>query len=614
MDDNGEISSSVQHAKMLRFAHEEIRNRTLTISERFKESLIVASNAVNTIRMIENLISLLEKKRARNENVDRLERQLHEVQNSLMKAVRSYDETAILDVGGIIEQLTLSYDPIYLETEEKRKKEYRDQKKREARQKVTWTQNPSSRFVSFMKGDFEGTEVVTEAEQRSCISKCAWLFAIIGLLVALSFLVAEFWYAQANPAVSTAVLRHSRLQVPVIHLCSQFPFIPSFYNLSKDRYAGETLFGLRSYTNMETADRILYPETKVLISEPSVLGNREYCQPHMRYMSKKRIIKALVGELDHTETCYPCLSVGLKKPIYLSAATANQRPLGAVTMEAAISYDIEYCFNPSKAVSGWLRANLRSSIETHWTQLISRGIIKLINPSDSDFVLTYGFDHLRRDPFARAVAENAVYCNIYFFSGYFFPVEPGTEVRYGYDAREEDPWVRLADDEHFLETPRSARNPYVQEETNRTAVLDSLKNNSKASAGVSQYIGVNLFVLNSGSDRPPTLHDYVTALRENHRDVLLLTKENENSKNKYVRRMLAGPMKLFVSIGRFARFNVSVDFATFDTALVTRRPTTSVPEFLTDVFEYIGLFTGVCAYSLIVGPARMYLRMTKSQT
>ncbi|PXF47326.1 hypothetical protein BWQ96_02939 [Gracilariopsis chorda] len=614
MNDNGEISPSVQHVKMLRITREEIRNRTLTISERFKESLIVASNAVNSIRMVENLASLLEKKRAHNEDVNRLERQLHNVQNSLKEAVSRYDYTAILDVEGVIEQLTLSYDPIYLETEEIRKKEYRDQKKREARQKVTWAQNPSSRFVSLMKGDFEGAEAVTEAEQRSCISKCAWLFAIIGLLVALSFLVAEFWYAQVNPAVSTTFIRNNRLQVPMIHLCSQFPFIPSFDNLSKDHYAGETLFGLRSYTNIETEDRVLYPETKDLISEPSLLGNQEYCRTHMQYMSKRRIIKALLGELDYTETCYPCLSVGLKKPIHLNAATANQRSLGAVTVEAAISYDIEYCFNPSKAVSGWLRANLRSSIETHWTQLVKQGIIKLINPPDSDFVLKYGFDHLRRDPFARAAAENAVYCNIYFFSGYFFPVEPGTEVRYGYDAREEDPWVRLSDDDNFLATPTNVRNPYVQEETNRTAVLDAIKSNAKASSGLSQYIGVNLFVLNSGSDRPPTLHDYVTALRQNHRDVLLLTKENEHKKNKYIRRMLAGPMKLFVSIGRFARFNVSVDFATFDTALMTRRPTTSVPEFLTDVFEYIGLFTGICAYSLIVGPARMYLRRTKSET
>eukprot|EP00170_Pyropia_yezoensis_P009427 contig_41586_g9462 len=42
--------------------------------------------------------------------------------------------------------------------------------------------------------------------------------------------------------------------------------------------------------------------------------------------------------------------------------------------------------------------------------------------------------------------------------------------------------------------------------------------------------------------------------------------------------------------------------------LIERRPTTSVSEFLADVFELIGLFTGLCVYTVVVMPAQMVAR------
>ncbi|KAI0558731.1 hypothetical protein FGB62_189g034 [Gracilaria domingensis] len=609
MADNGEISAVVKNAKILKFAREELAVRTLYISEHYKGSLITASNALQCIRMIENLCRKMEKKRSQNEDVHQMEEELAHVRDLLMKAVRVYDKDQIREAERIAEQLTLSYDPVYLETEEDRRDKYHAMRNRQNRQKVTWTSNPSSRFVSLMKGDFEGIEAVSEAEQRSCVSKCAWLFAIIGLIVALGFLVTEFWYAQTNPAITSTVTRNEKLKVPVIHLCSQFPFLPAFDNLTQE-YAGQPLFGLRSYTNSEARESIAYPKTKELVYERSLLGNAEYCSQHMQYISKRNILEALRGETEPTQTCYSCLRVGRKKPISLNAELAKYRTLGAVTLETAISYDMEYCFDPSNTISGWLRANLRSSIEDHWDKLVEKKVITVIDAPSIGYILNNGFDHLKADRSALLAAEAAVYCNIYFFSGFFFPVEPGTEVRYGFDLSRADPWVRLTNDENFLETQTEVFNPFEEQVSNRAIVLDIVRNGKGTNVNA-QVIGVNLYVQDSDNDRAPKPHDLVGALRENHRDVLLLTREDDHKQAKHVRKLITGPLKQFVSLGRFARFNVSVDFATFDTAVVSRRPTTSLPEFLTDVFEYVGLFTGICAYTLIVGPARMYLRIVK---
>ncbi|CAN8075818.1 unnamed protein product [Agarophyton chilense] len=611
MLENGEISPAVKNAKVLKLAREELTQRSLYISEQYKASLRIGSGVLQTVRMIENLHNIMEKKRSQNENVNRMERQLESARASLMQAIRTYDEDRILEAERIAEQLTLSYDPVYLEMEEDRWNRYQEEKSNQNRQKVTWASNPPSRFVSLMKGDFEGVQEVTEAEQRSCVSKCAWLFAIIGLIVALGFLVADFWYAQAKPAITSTVIRNERLQMPIIHLCSEFPFLPAFENLTREEYAGETLFGLRSYTNLDNDETITYPKTKELVSEPSLLGNPEYCSENMRYISKKRIVSALNGEADPNRLCYSCLRVGQKKPIFLNAERAKYRSLGAVTFESAISYDMEYCFNPSMVIAGWLKANMRFSIETHWDRLLEEKIITIFDAPDADYVKNNGFDHLRGSPEVLAATQAAIYCNIYFFSGFFFPVQPGTQIRYGFDFSRIDPWVRLSNDEYYLETQTEVINPFTEQSSNRAMVLDIIRN-AKRGASDEQRIGVNLFVLDTGKDRSPKPHDFVGSLRENHRDVLLLTREEDNEQPRYVKKIIAGPKKLFVSVGRFARFNVSVDFATFDTVLVSRRPTTSLPEFLTDVFEYVGLFTGICAYTLIVGPARLYLKMFKS--
>lgn len=617
MPENGEITTlSKRHKRILSFARRELNNRKAVISDQFKKSLLVASNALQSIRMIENLDLVVERKKKEGNDYHDLEMELQNARERFIQAVRDYDESAIFDIEGLVEQMTLSHDPIYLEGDEIRKREYFERRRKQGIARPTWASNPSSRFVSLMRGDLQGVEEVTEAEQRSCISTCAWSFAIIGLIVAISFLIADFWSAQINPALSTNLFVNDKLELPVVYGCLTIPLIPTFENIREEGYAGFPLWGLRSYSNLETGESILYPKTKELITQTSFLGRDEYCKKALSYLSKEAISSSMNADFNPAEKCFTCLRIGMRKEISLNRSLAADRPTGAITLEFAASRDLDYCFNPYYGTVTFLKDGIQKMLKENGEELVKKGIVTLLNGSDIDFAIDYGFDDFRKafpkDNVRKNIAQASVFCNLYFFSGYFFPVKPGTEVRYSFDMNGGiESWKPLGDPVNFLEVHPSF-SLFNMVQTNRTHFLNQIQSPIQTSK-LSEDMTIHIYAKNRNSGASqPAFKDFVSALRQNQRDVILFKKSTDSGISRYSSAVQLGSKKLFRTEGRFRRFNISFDYSTFETEVITRRPTTSVSEFLTDVFEYIGLFTGVCAYSVLVSPARMYLKLAKT--
>lgn len=600
-----------EQKRVFRQAQQHLRIRRFTASDRFKKSLLIASNVIQSSRMLQNLENLVQLKRAEQDvDVDHLEEQLVQVHDSFQTALRDYSEEDIFNAESQIEHLTLFYDPVYLEGEEALKREYFEQQKklRQRVTKVSWASNPSSRFVSLLKGDIEGVEEVTEEEQRSCISKCAWSFAIIGMVIAIAFLIVDFWQAQANPALSTTLTQNEKLTLPIIYGCLTFPLIPTFETLPNEQYKGFALWGLRSFTNVDTNHTLLFPKTK-LITESTFLGRPEYCSQALQYLSKQSIIDARSDSFDPRKQCYSCLKIGGKTPMALSRKAATQRPSGAITLEFAASMDLEYCFNPLFGDNRALSKNLKETIKAHGQELVSRGIVNLISGT-IEFAVDFGFEDFETafpgDDAAEHSAVATVLCNLYFFSGYFFPVKPGTEVRYSFDMHGGiESWKPIGKSSNFLSVVAEPR--FATRYVNRSMILAEMSSDGDGTKAIAQTT-VNIYSVNGPREHPNSLQDFAVSLRPNHRDVLFFTKSTEHEESRHSSVVQFGAQRIFQAIGRFIRYNISLDFATFETEHMTRRPTTSTAEFLTDIFEYVGLFTGICAYSVLVGPARMYLK------
>lgn len=599
---------------------QHLRRRKQDVFHKFRRHLLIGVNAIQALRMLDNLEQVADKRSEDNQDVTELRAQISEFRETLTQAIKQANDGVILEVQGQIEELTLGKDPLYLEGEEDRKRQYLEQKKKDAIHRPSWSQNPSRRFISLMKGDFHGSEEVTEAEQMTCISRCAWGFAILGLIVAISFLVVDFWSAQVNPALSTNLFHNEELEMPTIFGCMTFPMIPTFEQLPNANYNGNPLWGLRSYSNHDTGDTYLYPQTRELITESAVLGPKDVCEPALRVMSLQAIIAGLDSVFDPAARCYSCLRIGQKRPISLSYEKALSRPSGAVTLEFATSRDITFCFNPVHAQSSTIRESIQDLLKTHGDRLVKQNIVEITpneNPNiDIQYALNFGFEAYSiatpEDVRPRRAAEATVFCNLYLFSGYFFPVKPGTEVRYRYDVKGGlQSWIPIGNPSNFL-TIDPLQTITTSNAMNRSDVLNDIRKSSRATEFGAIESGMHIYVLDSNVRAQPAFKDFAASLRPNHRDLLLFTKKIDGGVSRYSTRLQYGARKQFRAMGRFRRYNISLDFATFETETVTRRPTTSVAEFFTDIFEYIGLFTGVCAYSILVGPARMYLRRSKS--
>lgn len=603
----------LEQRRLLRRAEGELVNRRIAVSDQFKNSLLVAANAIQASRMLENLEIVLERKREAGD-VTAFEQDLTDERVAFRQAIQTYDENGIFEAEGRIEQLTLSHDPFYLEGEEVRKREYFEKKRLAGIRRATWTSNASSRFVSLLKGDLGGVEAVSEEEQRSCISKCAWGFAILGMIIAISFLIADFWSAQVNPALSTNLSQHEALNLPVVFGCLSIPNIPTFQELPNEQYPGTSLWGLRSYTHVDSKESLLYPKTK-LITEPALLGRPEHCSKTLQYMSKEAITSALNMNIDLPNRCHSCLKIGAKNPITLSREAAIRRPSGGVTLEFATSRLLEFCFNPAESPNSSLRNYLRGIVKAEGQSLVDRGILTIIDSPSIGFAFDFGFDDFKAafpDSTApRQNAEASVLCNIYFFSGYFFPAKPGTETRYSYDLYGGvESWKKVGNHSNFLQVKQDFT---IQEnlDVDREAILESMRGRDTTGGFLVAETSVHIYKVDDPSDPPGAYKDFAASLRRNHRDVLLFTKSIDNGVSTYTTTLQYGERKVFKAVGSYRRFNISLDYKTFETEAITRRPTTSTAEFLTDIFEYAGLFTGICAYSVLVGPARMYLKRSK---
>lgn len=610
----------LDHKNLLRHAHQTLRRRKIAASDSYKRALLVASNAVQSARMLQNLFRLLQ---TRCENhaphdqvaLDNLQSDVIAAEEMFEAALHSYDDTEMFNAEGRIEQLTLTHDPFYLEGEEVRKRKYfaGHQEKGTAR-KANWASMTSSRILRLLKGDLEGVEEVTEEDQRSCISKCAWGFAIIGMIVAISFLIVDFWSAQANPAISTKLYRNDALTLPVVYGCLSVPHIPTFMRLDKTKYWGEPLWGLRSYTNVDTNHSLIYPGTNLLV-EDTVLGDRERCTRELRVLSRARMAAALDVDVPQADKCFACLRFGARTPVELQRQDAERRSPGAVTLEFSTSRDLEFCFNPHSSLNPFLRNALLKTLTDRAEELEQRGVVVLIAGDSVKYALQYGFEDygtaFPTEIYRKHLAQATVLCNLYFFSGLFFPIEEGTGVRYSYDVDGGlNAWQRLGNASNFMQV-QSLQTIYMMGNVSRETILKEMSQEEDVRGLILSDTSIHVYTVEDANTPPGAFTDFATSLRENHQDVLLVSRHIDSGVVRHTTSLQLGIRRVFEAMGRFRRYNISLDFETFETEVVTRRPTTSTPEFLTDVFEYIGLFTGICAYSVLVGPARMYLRRSR---
>lgn len=617
-DERDILETNVTRESVMYITRKHLKLRKIHINLELRHSLCIASKCIDSRNMIKHLQKIAKKCSSQNVIDNNLsEAKLAEFRQTLEDAVAGYDAEEINKLHGMLEAILLRHDRQYLERVEAKKYEFKKavRENKPPRAPPTWWQDPTYRFLCLVQGDKTGESANISVEhQRRFASRVAWGLAITFLLIALSFVSVDFYQSRASMAISTKIIQEESLQLPPLYACLSMPQVPSFIGIDRRVHAGPILWGLRSYTNQENGESFIYPQTHEIISDPIYIGADDVCNQSMGYLSKKRIELAL-NHSSNTPRCYSCLQIGRKRPVWIERSKARERAAGAVTLEFATSKEIDFCYTGRGVWSSFLRDTIKKRLKEQATKLRELGIIVMENPDSVEFALDFGFEAFERlkDEELLVKAQADVICNLYLFSGVFYPVEPNTEVHYSFNMSNGiHAWKMLDDESRYLAVKPALMSSTSKRKVNRTTILNEIRMSADMTETKNPPLSIGMYIVGNDSTRPNS-KVFAAQLRENHHDMLLFSGRIEEYVPRYMTKLQMGSQKLFMALSPYRRYNVSLDFASFDIEVSVKVPTTTVAEFLTDVFECIGLFTGVCAYSLLVSPARMYLRCIQNQ-
>lgn len=293
-------------------------------------------------------------------------------------------------------------------------------------------------------------------------------------------------------------------------------------------------------------------------------------------------------------SCLPCYQIGVSPSFELS----NNHSLdivGRVSVEFALSREFAFCLFPNLNHVNYLRRELLQSIKEHADELMRREILSLSGTNDIEFALDNAFDTLRRrsrggDLSAYNIAFGSFVCNVYYASGYFYPKPRHVDIKYRYNINT-DIWEQIGDGPyHELGAKKK-----MESVLNFGVELDSARS-------------MLVYIRHQSQGNRPNMNDKIGFLRVLKTSSFLISKVIDDGVPKYdVVKPLTGQIFALVR-GRYNLFEANFDFEHFRVETKSKQPGISVSELINDIFQYGALFTGVCVYSILVGPAKWYLR------
>lgn len=455
------------------------------------------------------------------------------------------------------------------------------------------------------------TEVSRSAERDDrffCLTTVAWTFAVVGMVVTIGFLSKDFYVAQRNVAIQIERSPASPLELPAVTICGDTPNIPPFSNFPTDEHPGLPLFGITTYTRTNRTDssfrsQFIYPETlpstrQSPVEAVVVAENAEHNERYEIGFDSRREMESLkditnAGSFEdlseHQSQAFSCFRIGKKKRELLYPFDERE---GASL------------FNPSLRVTvfksrlfGACRINFlqrdpvlyrafAKELYLYASQLEERGILDFNG---------YPKSILNRTAYELGLFNHPIdfYCNVYFFAGFFYPTLNNASISYRYNPDHPRLWEKTGKGPYYSAYTWNSTDPVLVGPDVRSMEQDYFSLNSirlyaedpdhALDGVVSPVTGMSLLDMTFSS-------------------VYSFKKMNVEGKNTYkISEGLSKSPKAHFKV--VDHYELSMDFSTFETERILTLPTMSWPEFLTDVFEFVGLFTGICIFTLIVAPA-----------
>lgn len=435
--------------------------------------------------------------------------------------------------------------------------------------------------------------------KKKFIALVAWSIAGLGLLLALCFLTRDFVRSSMENTSTIEYTDAEELSIPKLWFCPSGTQQPMFYD-RPDGYQGVQMFWIDFVRGGKDDINIVYPDTHRM---PQV----EYTTitPHGIPCNGSSIMSPDAFYMENFEPpkCFHCIIVKQTPPIKI------ERPKeGAIIEKSHVSIRLSLQSFPSmcRAAQRGMRLGMlkffRSAMLNHSSELEARGILRFggLDPKAGENVgLFYplyrvGNWNATIDLVVTDVVD--MYCNVYMFSGYFYPVTKG-DIRYAFDSTQFR-WRRVGNGPYF---PRNFEEWYGSDGINwldshlrYDRSLDRMRYNESVLNGDSVTVLTN-------SSRLRNM-ETVTVIRPTDFVRLAFTRNLVNGAEFYDSHVIA--MKLERGEGRAISnvFFLDLMFHDFFTRRVAEQQAMSWTAFLADFFGLTSLFLDISVYTILVSP------------
>lgn len=455
---------------------------------------------------------------------------------------------------------------------------------------------------------------VASTREKRVVAVSAWLVALIGLIVALTFVTKDFLESKDELASTTHYIDEEEMQLPSLWFCTLGTEINPFADFPTDEYKGQPLLWIDTIYGLKPLEKMMFPETHLLqqleIISVNVMGKP--CKG-----LKKMDPKTFTEENARESICFYCLSISRQPAVELSVhhgenegaeekdededSERSHKSSDRVGFRLSRHSLVTSCRTNAMGISRNMLSFFREEIKKHHAGLTEKGILDFggLDPTQgaSDGYLwpnyRLGYNNVTVD---RAVLDVVdMFCNVYLFSGFFYP-STAQDVKYRFNTR------------LFL-WERSGLGPYAPANFSR---FQGKKGVASAPTSNSRILGQETFenttVLASNSLHILTNESHrgraetLTALEPNHMASIRLSRSIVRGKESFQTAVLRTTLdKGDVRVLNYVYY-VDVSFKSSLTQVVSDQMTVSWPAFIADFLGLTSLFLDFSVYTLIVSP------------
>ncbi len=462
----------------------------------------------------------------------------------------------------------------------------------------------------------------------------AWSIAVVGMVIALSFLTADFYVARTNFAIHIE-RKNITVPYPAVTVCGPMPGLHFFAHFPTPQYPGRPLMGVSRLSLRDTGSDEMtefnYPETAfpnaTYIEEVLSGPNRESCRGMKRETSvataqssfltigdffnvKKLTTKGQVGEFM-PDSCYWCIRIGGENSIIAPNRNLENSGIASPPYHLALfqSKLFVVCRDLHSFRNVVNRELIGEALKEHASKLQERGILDFAdfppgNPRyDPLALISYGFNHTDRYDQGDYYKATSFACNVYFYSGYFYPTEGNPDIRYRFEISNRS-WVE------------TGRGPYYELGDFPTDTPDFIGPDFSSQVDQDIYSTNNMNVFIEDPDQITRGSKFVPADKKVYHAVggaqafFSVNRFKQLGNVQYridIHDIGSGSTRAID--GKFEKgINILMAYRTAATEEISSVATVGWSQYITDVFEFIGLFTGVCVFTLIVAPASSIAR------